>query len=100
MNKKNDRQKYIKRLQGELTKAARSQEFVNSEGGKYVISYIGELISSLTNNLVNKRKTHEEYIELRAQIDILRKLKQVLELQANETVIADLSAQIQLAETE
>ena len=97
---KTERQKYIERLQSELTKAAKAQAFIGSESGKYVLDYIGELVSQMTNNLIGKRRTHEEYIELRAKIDILRKLKQVLEVQSNESIIADLNAQLELAQSE
>lgn len=97
---KTERQKYIDRLQNDLSKAAKAQEFVNSESGKYVIDYITEIVSSLTNNLINKQRTHEEYIEIRAKIDILRKLKQVLEVQSNSKVIEDLNSQLELAQSE
>lgn len=95
-----ERQKYIAKIENELSKAARSKAFVNSDEGRYVIDYIGELISQKTNELLSKRRTHEEYIEIRAQIDILRKLKQVLEVQSNEEVIAQLSTQLDLARAE
>lgn len=95
-----ERDKYIAKIEAELTKAAKSRAFVNSDEGKYVINYIGELISQKTNELISKMRTHEEYIEIRAQIDILRKLKQVLEVQANEEVIAQLSAQLDEARSE
>lgn len=97
---KTEREKYIEKLQTELTKAAKAQAFINSESGKYVLDYIAELVSQMTNTLISSRKTHEEYIELRAKIDILRKLKQVLEVQSNESVIADLNAQLELAQSE
>ena len=97
---KTERQKTVERLQKELKKAARSSHFVNSDEGQYVIEYIGELISAFTNQLLNSRKTHEEYIELRAKVDILRKLKQVLEVQANDDVIAKLSEELTLATSE
>lgn len=95
-----ERQKYIAKIETELTKAAKSRAFVSSEEGQYVIGYIGELVSQKTNELLSKMRTHEEYIEIRAQIDILRKLKQVLEVQANEEVIAQLSAQLDEAKAE
>lgn len=97
---KSERTKYIERLQGELSKAAKAQAFVNSDSGKYVLDYITELISQLTNNLISKTRSHEEYIEIRAKIDILRKLKQVLEVQSNEKVIAELNSQLELAQSE
>jgi hypothetical protein len=97
---KTEREKYIERLENELSKAAKAQAFINSESGKYVLDYISELVSQLTNNIINKRRTHEEYIEIRAKIDILRKLKQVLEVQSNESIIADLSSQLELAQSE
>jgi hypothetical protein len=95
-----ERQKSVERLQKELKKAARSKHFVNSDEGQYVIEYIGELISAFTNQVLNSRKTHEEYIELRAKVDVLRKLKQVLEVQSNDEVIAKLAEDLALATSE
>jgi hypothetical protein len=95
-----ERQKAVERLQKELKKAARSKHFVNSDEGQYVIEYIGELISAFTNQVLNSRKTHEEYIELRAKVDVLRKLKQVLEVQSNDEVIAKLAEDLALATSE
>lgn len=97
---KTERQKYIERLQKDISKAAKSQAFINSESGQYVLEYIAELVSQLTNKLITKNCTHEEYIEIRAKIDILRRLKQVLEVQSNEKVIADLNASLELAQSE
>jgi hypothetical protein len=97
---KTERQKSVERLQKELTKAARSKHFVNSDEGQYVIEYIGELISAFTNQVLNSRKSHEEYIEIRAKVDVLRKLKQVLEVQSNEEVIAKLAEDLALATSE
>lgn len=95
-----ERDKYIRKIESELTKAARSRAFVSSDEGKYVINYITELVSQKTNELLSKMRTHEQYIEMRAQIEILRKLKQVLEVQANEEVISQLSAQLDEAKSE
>ena len=50
--------------------------------------------------MLNTRKTHEEYIELRAKIDILRRLKAVLEVQGNEQAIARLNDQLDLASSD
>lgn len=97
---KSERQKYIERLQGDLSKAAKAQAFIGSEAGQYVLEYIAELISQLTNNLISKTRSHEEYIEIRAKIDVLRRLKQVLEVQSNEKVIAELHASLELAQSE
>lgn len=95
-----ERQKYIKKLETELNKASRSRQFVNSEEGKYVIEYIAELVSNATNKLINTRLSNEDYIETRAEINVLRRLKQVLETQANEQVIAELSAKLSEATSE
>jgi len=100
MEEMTERQKYIERLQNDLSKAAKAQAFISSESGKYVIDYISELVSQLTNNLISTRRSHEEYIEMRAKIDVLRKLKQVLEVQSNEKVIAELNASLELAQSE
>lgn len=97
---KSERQKYIERLQSDLSKAAKAQAFIGSEAGQYVLEYIAELISQLTNNLISKTRSHEEYIEIRAKIDILRRLKQVLEVQSNEKVIEELHASLELAQSE
>ena len=95
-----ERQKYIKKLETELNKASRSRQFVNSEEGKYVIEYLTELVSNATNKLINTRLSNEDYIETRAEINVLRRLKQVLETQANEQVIAELSAKLSEATSE
>lgn len=97
---KTERQKAVERLEKEITKASKARHFVTSDEGQYVISYIAELVTDFTNQLINKQKTHEEYIELRAKIDVLRRLKQVLEIQANEEVIAKLHEQLDLATSE
>ena len=96
----NERQKSIDRLEKELAKAAKSQRFVNSDEGSYVIEYIGELISSITNNIVNKQQDHLSYVKLQGQAEILIKLKRVLETQANEQVIAQIHQQLDLAKSE
>jgi hypothetical protein len=76
-----------------------SKRFIDSEEGKYVINYIAEVVSSLTNQMINKRVEHDEYVELRAKIDILRRLKQVLEAKASDTVIAKLQEDLSMAES-
>jgi hypothetical protein len=96
----NERQKAIKSLEKQLTKAARSKEFVDSSGGQYVISYMSELLSGFTNQLLKPSNTRETDIDLKARIDLLRKLKQVLETQANETVLAQITDQLELAKSE
>lgn len=100
MTELTEKQKYIQNIEKELSKAAKAKRFVDSEDGQYVINYISELISSQVNKFVNKRVDHEEYIELRAQVDILKRLKQVLELQANEKVVEKLHTDLELATTE
>lgn len=95
----NEREKYINNLKTNLLKASNAKKFVESEEGSYVISYIEELVSSKTNKMISSRLTHEEYIEVRAQVDILRRLKQVLEVQAKETVINKLSEDLEAAES-
>jgi cell shape-determining protein MreC len=94
------REKQIERLSKELSKAAKSKAFVDSEEGTYVLEYISELISNFTNQMINTRKTQEEYIELRAKIDVLRKLKGVLEVQSSDQSIAKLNEQLDLASSE
>lgn len=98
MEEKNPRLEYINKLEDELKKAGLAKRFVESEEGQYVISYVSELISVYTNMLISTRKSQEEYIELRAKIDVLRKIKQVLEVQSNDAVIAKLSADLKLAQ--
>jgi cell shape-determining protein MreC len=93
----NPRQKQIEKLTKELAKAAKSKKFIESEEGNYVLDYIGELISNFTNQMINTRKTHEEYIELRAKIDVLRKLRGVLEVQSSDQAISQLNEQLDLA---
>ncbi len=97
---KSKRQQAIERLQNDLFEAGMSHRFINSEEGKYVIDYITEVVSTLTNQMVSKRLERDEYIELRAKIDILRRLKQVLEAKASETTIARLKEDLNLAQSE
>lgn len=96
----NEREKVVEKLQKQLVEASLAKRFLDSEEGVYVIDYISEVISTLTNNLIGKRLEHEEYIEARAKIDILRRLKQVLEAKASDTVIAKMSADLELATSE
>lgn len=96
---KTKREEAIEKLQGDLFEAAMSQRFIESEEGKYLINYITEVVSSLTNQMINKRLEREEYIEVRAKIDILRRLKQVLEAKASDVVIAQLKEQLSLAQS-
>lgn len=95
-----ERQKYITKLENELAKASRSRQFVNSEEGKYVINYIGELVTNATNKMINTRLSNEDYIETRAELNVLRKLKQVLETQASDSVINELTAKLSEANSE
>lgn len=95
----NEREVYISNIKDKLSKAANAKKFVESEEGSFVITYIQELVSAKTNKMIANRLTHEEYIELRAQVDVLRRLKQVLEVQANDTVINKLSEDLTLAES-
>jgi ketopantoate reductase len=96
---KNRRQEAIDRLQNDLFESAMSQRFIASEEGKYLINYITEVVSALTNQMINKRLDREEYIELRAKIDILRRLKQVLEAKADDAVINRLKDELNLAQS-
>jgi hypothetical protein len=96
----NEREKYIANIEKELSKAAKAKRFTDSEDGRYVLDYMSELISTQINKFVNKRVTHEEYIELRAQVDILKRLKQVLEVQSNEKVLEKLHVDLELATSE
>lgn len=96
---KTEREQYIERLQGDLAQAALSKKFLDSEEGKYVIDYISEVQKTLTEQMLNNRKTYEEYVELRAKVDILRRLNQVLAAKSSDTVIAKLSEDLQLAQT-
>mgnify|MGYP000857362436 FL=1 len=89
----------IERLQGEIAKAAKSKRFIESEEGSYVINYISEVVSSLTNQLINKRQERDDYIEIRAKIDVLRRLKQALESQSSDVVLSELSQRLALAES-
>lgn len=97
---KSKRQQAIERIQNDLFEAGMSRRFVDSEEGKYVIDYITEVVSTLTNQMVSKRLERDEYIEIRAKIDVLRRLKQVLEAKANTTTIARLKEDLNLAQSE
>ena len=54
-------------------KAAYARSFVRSLNGQYIIQGIQEEIGSLLKELTDNRLTHEEYIEKRAEVAILRK---------------------------
>lgn len=95
-----ERQKYVHNLEKQLAKASRSRQFVSSEEGRYVIDYISELVTNATNKMINTRLSNEDYIETRAELNVLRKLKQVLETQASDSVIAELSAKLSEAQSE
>ena len=97
---KTERQKYIEKIEGELSKAAKAKRFVGSEDGQYVIDYMKQLTSDLVNQITNRRCEELEYVEKRGQIAILRKLTQVLETQANEAVMIQLREQLNLAQSE
>ena len=94
-----EREKAVKRLQDNLFEAAMSKRFVESEEGRYLLDYITGVVSNLTNQLIGKRLEHEEYIEIRAKIDILRRIKQVLEVKADDKVIVKLQQELSLAQT-
>jgi hypothetical protein len=94
------RAKYITQLETDLQKASLSRQFVDSESGQFVITYISEVISIFTNKLLNTRRTNDEYIEIRAQIDILRKLKQVLEVKGSDKALTKIRADLDLAQSE
>ena len=91
---------YIDNLEAQLRSAGLAKTFVESTEGQYVIDYINTLVSSLTNQILNSRKDHDEYIELRAQVDILRKLQAILTVQANDSVLLKLREKIDLAKVE
>lgn len=97
---KTERQKVVEKLSKELTKASKAKRFIESNDGSLVLEYISQFITDFTNQMLNTRKTHEEYIELRAKIDILRRLKAVLEVQGNEQAIARLNDQLDLASSD
>lgn len=96
----NPREKYVNKLQDDLFAAAMSQRFVESEEGKYLLDYITGVVGTLTNQLINTRLSHEEYIETRAKADILRRLKAVLEAKASPTVIEKLKTDLKIAQSE
>jgi len=96
---KTEREKYIEKLQSELTKAANAKFFTQSPEGGYVLDWLKQLTSDLINQLTNRRLDQNDYIEKRAQIALLRKIVQVLETQSNESVMLELSEQLKLAES-
>jgi len=96
---KTEREKYIEKLQSELTKAANAKYFTTSPEGTFVLDWLKQLTSDLVNQITNKRLELNDYIEKRAQISLLRKIVQVLETQSNEQVMLELSEQLKLAES-
>lgn len=97
---KTERQKYVEKLEGELSKAAKAKKFVTSEEGQYVIDWLKQLTSDLINQITNKRCEEVDYIEKRGQIAILRKITQILETQSNDQIIIQLRDQLNLASSE
>jgi transcription initiation factor IIE alpha subunit len=97
---KTERQKVVERLEKEITKASKKKHFVESPEGSVVLEYIDQFVTDFTNQMLNTRKTHEEYIELRGKIDVLRRLRAVLSAEANEEALARLHDQLDLATSE
>lgn len=97
---KTERQKYVEKLETELSKSAKSKHFIESQEGQYVINLVKELISDLINNITNHRCEQSDYIEKRGQITVLRKFVAVLEGQGNEDRIKQLRDQLDLANSE
>ena len=97
---KTERQRYIEKIEGELSKASKAKKFVSSEEGQYVIEWIKQLTSDLVNQITNNRCEQADYIEKRGQIAMLRKLAQVLETQSNAVVITQLREQLDIASSE
>lgn len=95
-----DRSKYIDKLESELRKSSLARKFVDTESGQYVMEYINEVVSALTNKILNSRRTEEEYIEARAQIEILRKLRQVLDVSSSDSAILSIREKLELAKSE
>jgi len=96
---KTERQKVIEKLEKDLAKASKAKRFVEGDGS-LVLDYIGQYITDFTNQLLSTRKSHEEYIELRAKIDVLRRLRAVLEIQGDESSIIRMREQLDLATSE
>lgn len=57
-----------------VNKAKVARRFIKSESGEGIILGIQEEITALLNEIADRRLTHEEYIEKRAQAATLRNL--------------------------
>lgn len=99
MDSQNERQRYIQKVSDNLYQAAMSKRFVDSDEGKYLLDYITEVVSALTNKIVGSRLERDDYIETRAKIDILIRLKQILEVKADDAAIAKLQKDLELAQS-
>jgi SPX domain protein involved in polyphosphate accumulation len=96
----NEREKVINKLTTEIAKASNAKKFTESEEGQYVINLLKELVSGYTNKMLNSRVDHLDYVELRAEIAVLRKVIQVLETQSSDSVINQLTERLDLAASE
>lgn len=55
-------------------KAAYARAFVRSANGQYIISELQNEVTLLLKELTDRRLDHEEYIEKRAQVAVLRRV--------------------------
>ena len=92
-----ERERVVKRLGDDLYTAAQARRFIDSDEGQFLLNYINEVVSNLTNNILNKRLEQIDYVETRAKIDILRRLKAALEAKADTKSMDRLREELELA---
>jgi|CXWK01.1.fsa_nt_gi hypothetical protein len=97
---KNERQKYIEKIEKDLNKASKAKFFVESAEGRLALDYIAEYITDFNKQLLKITNTREEDIALKAKLDVLRRLHGVLEVQGSDSAIAKMREQLDLATSE
>ena len=96
---KTERQRVVEKLEKDLTKAAKAKRFVEGDGS-LVLDYIAEFVTDFNRQLHKLSNTHEQNIALKAKIDVLMRLRGVLEIQGNEQALVRLREQLDLANSE
>lgn len=94
------RQAYIDSLKKNIAKATKAKHFTESDEGKYVIELLTDTINTHTNAILGKQLAHDDYIDKRARVDVLRKVIAILTTQADETTTAELINRLDAAEND
>ena len=73
MREENGSAKLVDEALKRRNKAVYARQFVRSQNGQYIIQDIADEITMLLKELTDQRLDHDEYIEKRAQVAILRR---------------------------